>query len=230
MSLPDRVMEREAATAARGVDQEGSTARTESTRDATVRSGAQFSDDRRYRYALWREWESGPTVRSFVVIGLNPSTADESEDDPTIRRCIAFAKREGCGRLVMLNLFALRATDPRVMKAHPEPVGIDNDGVIWRRTQPSLGDQPIVVAAWGVHGVHRDRDMRVRQFAPPLVCFGVTKDGHPRHPLYLRADAPLVPYPPPERAPVPAVDPSRSTPDAVAVPSSPAPRGQEDEG
>jgi len=89
-----------------------------------VVSGATFSTDRVYRYALWRVWDAA--LPSFVVIGLNPSTADETENDPTIRRCIGFAKREGCGGLVMLNLFAVRATDPRVMMAHPEPIGPDN--------------------------------------------------------------------------------------------------------
>jgi hypothetical protein len=168
-------------------------------RDATlVESGARFSDDRRYRYVLWRAWKAWSDARALVVIGLNPSTADERIDDPTIRRCLGFARREGCGQLVMLNLFALRATDPRVMQADAEPVGPRNDATIrcWAGIDAIAGGpRPLVVAAWGVHGAHRDRALTVRLLTPRLWCFGVTKDGHPRHPLYLRGDAPLVPYP-----------------------------------
>jgi hypothetical protein len=81
-------------------------------------AGAAFSEDRRHRYELWRIWDR--KVRKMVVIGLNPSTADETKNDPTIRRCINFAQRERCGGLVMLNLFGFRATDPKVMKLEPK--------------------------------------------------------------------------------------------------------------
>lgn len=148
--------------------------------------GAMFSDDRVYRYSLWRRWDRA--LPTFVVIGLNPSTADEATDDQTIRRCISFAKREGCGKLVMLNLFALRATDPRVMLAHPAPIGEINDAVI--RAHVVRGG--IFVAAWGAHGGHRGRDQAVLSLVPSLRCFGRTLAGHPRHPLYLRGDSPLV--------------------------------------
>jgi hypothetical protein len=200
-----------------GWTENGQPQEPEPSRSAPVRKGAHFSPDRQYRYALWRDWSSWSNMRTLVVIGLNPSTADESEDDPTIRRCIAFAKREQCGRLVMLNLFALRATDPRVMKAHDEPVGFENDAVIRHWTRDEYDWSNIVVAAWGVHGVHMGRSLTVRLLTPQLYCFGVTKDGHPRHPLYLRNDTPLVRYPLTERAPVPAVDPSRSPPNASST-------------
>jgi hypothetical protein len=190
-----------------------------STRDATVHKGAHFSPDRQYRYMLYRDWASWSNMRTLVVIGLNPSTADETEDDPTIRRCIAFAKREQCGRLVMLNLFALRATDPRVMKAHAEPIGPENDAVIRHWTRDEYDWSNIVVAAWGVHGSHLNRAITARLLTPQLYCFGVTKDGHPRHPLYLRADTPLVRYPLTERAPVLAVDRSRSSPKNALAPA-----------
>ncbi len=91
-------------------------------------SGATFSQCRTWRYALWRRWDSSKSP--LIVIGLNPSTADERQDDPTIRRCINLAKREGCGSYVMLNLFAFRARDPKVMKAHAEPIGPENDVAI----------------------------------------------------------------------------------------------------
>lgn len=151
-------------------------------------SGAVFSGCRRYRYALWRTWGDGP---AFVVIGLNPSTADETEDDPTIRRCKGFARRERCGGLIMLNLFALRATDPREMKAAEDPVGPANDAAI----ADMVGEGDTVVAAWGVHGDHRGRDAEVAALVPHLQCLGTTKQGHPRHPLYLRSDTPLEPWP-----------------------------------
>lgn len=151
--------------------------------------GARLSPDYRYRYTLWRRWNS--RLVDLVVIGLNPSTADATLDDPTIRRCIGFAKRERCGGLFMLNLFALRATDPRAMRASADPVGPDNDEAIRRFT----AGQHVVVAAWGAHGGHRGRDAQVRAMVPNLKCFGVTKDGHPKHPLYLKADTPLVDFP-----------------------------------
>ena len=148
-------------------------------------SAATFSPHRTYRYALTRRWGEGPTM---VVIGLNPSTANETANDPTIRRCIGFATRDGCGGLVMLNLFALRATNPRVMLAHPEPIGPENDATILRHT---AGAERVVVA-WGAHGGHLERDRHIRALVPGATCFGVTAAGHPRHPLYLRADTPLV--------------------------------------
>lgn len=153
-----------------------------------AQSGAHLSPDRQYRYALFRRWEPGP---QFVVIGLNPSTADENIDDPTIRRCVGFAMREKCGALVMLNLFALRATDPLVMMQHPEPIGEENDEVIRRH---ALG-QDHLVAAWGAYGGHRQRDYDVmRLVGRRLFCLGITRAGHPRHPLYLRNNTPLEPW------------------------------------
>jgi hypothetical protein len=183
-----------------------------------MHKGAYFSPDRVYRYMLYRDWASWSNMRTLVVIGLNPSTADENDDDPTIRRCIGFAKREGCGRLVMLNLFALRATDPRVMKAHRDPIGAENDAVIRHWTRDECDWSSIVVAAWGVHGVHMGRSVTVRLLTPQLYCLGVTQTGQPRHPLYLHGDAPLVRYPLTERAPVPAVDFSRSYPNEARTP------------
>lgn len=155
-------------------------------------SGASFSVDRTYRYYLYRTWEENPSY--MAVIGLNPSTADETVDDPTVKRCINFAKREGYGGLFMLNLFAFRATDPKAMMAHPNPVGSWNDSTIFQITDSlSVGH---VVAAWGNHGAYRNRAHDVLSFLlnDPIHCFGVTSTGQPKHPLYLRADTPLVPY------------------------------------
>jgi hypothetical protein len=156
-------------------------------------AGAAFSEDRRHRYELWRIWDR--KVRKMVVIGLNPSTADETKNDPTIRRCINFAQRERCGGLVMLNLFGFRATDPKVMKLEEDPIGPGNDAAIKRWV---MDPNAVVVAAWGTHGAHRDRDLAVCSYIHALdveiLCFGTTAGGFPLHPLYLPNDKRLVRY------------------------------------
>jgi hypothetical protein len=140
--------------------------------------GAEFSDDRVYRYTLWREWGN----KTVAFIGLNPSTADENIDDPTIRRCINFAKSWGFGRMVMLNLFAFRATDPRDMKACQEPIGPENDKTLEGVSYSS----DLVVCAWGVHGAHIDRGDEVTGMllrrGIELHCLGRTTKGYPKHP------------------------------------------------
>lgn len=143
---------------------------------------ARFSDCRRYRYQLWREW--GPGTDYVMFVGLNPSTADEINDDPTIRRCIRFAQEWGYGALCMTNAFAFRATDPRVMKREPHPVGPDNDFNLKQLAQGA----GVVVAAWGTHGTHKGREQWLRLHLPKLHYLRLTKDGHPSHPLYLPAD------------------------------------------
>jgi hypothetical protein len=145
-------------------------------------SSAVFSPCRRYRYALWRRWGEGPYV---MFVGLNPSTADETEDDPTIRRCIRFARDWGYSALVMTNLFAWRSTDPRGLLATDAPVGPENDATLRRLAADAGG----VVAAWGVHGVIDDRAKRVVStgMLGSFTVLGLTKDGHPRHPLYMPA-------------------------------------------
>ena len=149
--------------------------------------GASFSPDRNYRYSLWRRWEQNAPYALFI--GLNPSTANEREDDPTIRRCKRFAADWGYGAIYMANLFALRATDPKVMLRHNDPVGVDND--VW--LQDLARDAGVIVCAWGAHGGHRERDKRVMHLlsAHDLMCLGSTKDGKPRHPLYIKADKQL---------------------------------------
>lgn len=140
----------------------------------------QFSPCRQYRYTLWREWDMTNT-RYLMVIGLNPSTADETHDDPTIRKCITFAKLLGCGALCMTNLFAFRATDPRVMKAAADPVGADNN----RHLRDMAAGASLILAAWGNHGSYLGRAETVMTAFPHLQCLGKNKDGSPKHPLYL---------------------------------------------
>lgn len=154
-----------------------------------------FSPDRVHRYTLWREFDLAN--HDFVqFIGLNPSTADEVQDDPTVRRCIDFAKRWGYGALCMTNLFAFRATDPRVMKAASDPIGPENDAWL-ARIATGAGT---VVAAWGNHGEFMGRDKAVAALLPRLACLGVTSKGFPRHPLYVRSTTPPQAYPGAEQA------------------------------
>jgi hypothetical protein len=162
---------------------------------------AVFSACRAYRYSLRRDiCGTGPPV---LFILLNPSTADETGNDPTIRRCMGFATRWGTSVLYIANLFALRATDPKVMRRHPAPVseddGITNDLAIAILMQHVRHDRGQTVCAWGAHGSFsgRSRDWRamclrlasMRKI--PTHHLGLTKHGEPRHPLYLRADTPL---------------------------------------
>ncbi|WP_434089542.1 DUF1643 domain-containing protein [Neopusillimonas aromaticivorans] len=145
-----------------------------------LQSSAAFSPCRTYRYSLWRRW--GDESLGYVMfIGLNPSTADEVDDDPTIRRCIGYARDWGYGGLVMTNLFAYRATNPADMRAVAEPVGPDNDQHLLNFAR----DAKIVVAAWGNNGAHLGRDKSVSNLIPSLHVLKVTAAGQPGHPLYL---------------------------------------------
>lgn len=153
-------------------------------------SGARISDCGRYRYLLWREWD--PTLPKVVFVMLNPSTADAEQDDPTIRRCIRFAKSWGGGRLEVVNLYAWRATDPGQLPAGREAIGPDND----RTIQHLCLSWPLTVAAWGAHPM---TDARARYVTgllggQPVRCLGRTAKGGPRHPLYVRADKELEVY------------------------------------
>lgn len=144
---------------------------------------ALFSPCRTYRYDLWRRWDETLPVCTFI--GLNPSTADETVDDPTIRRCLAYAWLFGCGSLRMLNLFAFRATDPNVMMQAPDPVGPDNNSVL-AMAWANKGPKDITIAAWGRHGKFMDRQWIVARVIGPLQCLSVNSDGSPGHPLYLK--------------------------------------------
>lgn len=155
---------------------------------------AYISEDGIYRYNLVRDWGDDQDLAMLFVM-LNPSTADAVVDDPTIRRCIGFAEREGCGYMEVVNLFAFRATEPADMKVASDPIGPENNAVI----RAALTDADIVVCAWGAHGGFLDRDTEVIDIilssGHTPYALGLTKDGKPRHPLYLKKDAPLVEVP-----------------------------------
>jgi hypothetical protein len=124
-----------------------------------------------------------------AFIGLNPSTADESRDDPTIRRCIGFARRWGFARLEVLNLFAFRATKPTALLSADDPVGPENDLAI----AGVLRSADLVVCAWGAFPSSARAADVLRLIAAPQ-CLGTTKNGSPRHPLYVRSGTDPVPY------------------------------------
>jgi hypothetical protein len=150
-----------------------------------MKKDAAFSPCRRYRYALWRIWDdTKPTV---AFIGLNPSTADEKSDDPTLIRCINFAKAWDPGRyggVCIANLFAFRATKPRDLLARKKIIGKNNnDWLLKLATEAEL-----TVAAWGNDGKHQNRAEQVKQLIQPLHYLKMNKSGEPAHPLYLKAD------------------------------------------
>ena len=144
---------------------------------------AKLSRCRRYRYALWRTWDA--SLPRVLFVGLNPSTADEHRDDPTLVRCMNYAKAWGYGGVCMANLFAFRATDPAEMKTADDPVGPRNNW--WLKKLSS--EAGIVVAAWGNDGAFRGRSEQVRNMLPALCCLKVNRSGEPAHPLYQRLDA-----------------------------------------
>jgi hypothetical protein len=149
---------------------------------------AYLSECGRYRYSLTRDVAplTGEGTCTFVM--LNPSSADAEKDDPTVRRCIRFARDWGYARLTVVNLYAFRATDPRALKTATDPVGPENDHVL----SVVFGASDRIVAAWGCHAAP-ERVAEVMGWPiRPRICLGLTKDGAPRHPLYVRADARLV--------------------------------------
>lgn len=158
---------------------------------------AVISDCGRYRYLLTRQSHTPGARETVVFCMLNPSTADASVDDPTIRRCRGFADRWDCAGLAVVNLYAYRATDPRALRALDpiDAVGPANDN--WLRDVAAKASG--IVCAWGTNSdPQRVRDV-VAIFTSNqarLYCLGTTKDGHPRHPLYIRGDQPLVPWAP----------------------------------
>lgn len=146
-------------------------------------STATYSPCMRYRYVLTRVWDSAGARVLFIM--LNPSTATEMQNDPTVERCERRARALGFGAFRVCNIFAFRATDPRVMRAAPDPVGPGNDAAITDGAHWAGH----IVCAWGTHGAHLGRGAAVeallRATGRPLFHLGLSKQGHPRHPLYI---------------------------------------------
>lgn len=156
---------------------------TRSQKTGDTESEAVYSDCRRYRYALTRVWDVGGPRVLFIM--LNPSKATEVQNDPTVERCERRARALGFGAFRVMNVFAFRETDPKRLRATPEPVGPDND----RLLLAALPWADRVIAGWGVHGAHLNRGPEVaamlRDAGAVLHCLGRSKAGHPRHPLYI---------------------------------------------
>ena len=146
--------------------------------------GATISECGMYRYWLGRSRDTGDGLVTWIM--LNPSTADAEQDDPTIRRCLGFAATWGKRQVVILNIFALRATDPAKLLHAADPVGPENDAALAKA-------DGLIVCAWGAAWAERSRRVRLSLASAGLVLhhLGLTKHGHPKHPLYLRGD--LVP-------------------------------------
>lgn len=148
-------------------------------------SWADYSPDAAYRYRLERVWAPGP--RALFVM-LNPSTATEAQNDPTVERCERRARALGFGGFGVANIFAFRATDPRVMRAAADPIGPDNDAAIVEMA----AEADRIICAWGTHGAHLGRGAAVetllRGTGKALYHLGLTKAGGPKHPLYIGYD------------------------------------------
>jgi len=151
---------------------------------------AVISDDGKYRYVLSRRWGDSDHFLNFIM--LNPSTADGKVDDPTIRRCISFAKRNGFDGIYVTNLFAYRTFDPQILYAQDDPCGPSNPFYI----SETIKSSSMVCAAWGANKttgsaiIHLSAFMKGRK----MYCLGVTKNGSPRHPLYVRGEQPFVEF------------------------------------
>jgi hypothetical protein len=148
--------------------------------DPQRQSLAVYSDCLRYRYALTRVWAEGPRI-SFVM--LNPSTATEVQNDPTVERCERRARAMGFGAFRVVNIFGFRATDPRDMRAAPDPIGPENDAAIIAAADWA----DMILCAWGTHGAHLGRGAAVAQMLAgyDLHHLGLTQAGDPKHPLYI---------------------------------------------
>lgn len=164
-------------------------------------SSAQLSECGTFRYYLVRRWDNSLPTLNFIM--LNPSTADALEDDPTIRRCIQFAKDNGYGGIIVTNLFAFRATNPKVLLAACRENQYDLDKVYGPKNHTWLcqgvASSKTVCCAWGAHKAVDFADFPglaaiFKTMNADVRCLGTTKAGEPKHPLYLRADLPLIEY------------------------------------
>lgn len=148
-------------------------------------STALYSPCEAYRYALTREWSTGPRL---LYVMLNPSKATEAQNDPTVERCERRARALGFGAFRVCNLFGWRETSPALLKRAQTPVGPANDTALLEGAQ-WVGNTGVILCGWGVHGAYLGRGAQVTQMLrdtkAPLRHLGLTKEGHPRHPLYV---------------------------------------------
>ncbi len=150
-----------------------------------IQSLAIYSDDEKYRYTLSRTWDG--KKQKILFIGLNPSTATELKNDPTVTRMMNFAKKWDFGTATVCNVFAFRATHPKDLKTQIDPVGQDND----INLQQEINKADKIIAAWGNHAKFQNRSREIQKFLKNFEHFGLTNQGEPRHVLYLPSDAKL---------------------------------------
>jgi hypothetical protein len=160
---------------------------------------ADYSPCNKYRYLLRRfilvnfvtmkRWR-----KPILFIMLNPSTATEFKNDPTVRRCASFAAREGATELYVVNLFALRSTDPKGLNKYKDPIGPENDKKLEEMILHVQNEGGEVVAAWGSNPIAKERGSELVKKFGPFLCLGTTKNGSPRHPLYVKTNQALVEY------------------------------------
>lgn len=171
-----------------------------------IERDAAFSPDGRYRWTLSRNWDIDRFESHCGWIMLNPSTADAAKDDPTIRRCMGYAKRWGFAGIHVMNLFAIRATEPADLRKAKNPIAPrgrldEHDALLLN----FIGACPLIIAAWGTHGDYLDRGKQVVDLLAarsiPLHCLRVSQNGHPCHPLYLPGDLTPTPFIQKERPP-----------------------------
>lgn len=153
----------------------------------TMQKNAVISPDGQYRYQLGRVWAGSGHSNILTFVMLNPSTADAEMDDPTIRRCIGFARRERYHGICVVNLYAFRATSPEDCFKAVDPHGPENDAHLKEAATMARAFSTPIICAWGVHGGGSNRGLALLQqaYRGPLHCLGRTKAGHPRHPLYV---------------------------------------------
>lgn len=156
-----------------------------------INQGAVIDPSGYYRYSLWRVWHPKGSRVAFIM--LNPSRADATVDDPTIRRCIGFAQHWGYGSLEVVNLFAYRTSNPARLKQMRDPVGPQNDHYLKQARERAT----LTILAWGNRGNLNQRSQQVLSWLTPsehLYCLGVTRSGYPRHPLYLKRETKPIHY------------------------------------
>ena len=148
-----------------------------------IKSTAVYSNCELYRYSLTRSWDS--SAKKVLFIMLNPSTATEIQNDPTVERCERRAKALGYGAFKVCNIFAYRSTDPKIMRLQKDPIGPENDKIIIKSANWSNN----IICAWGTNGSHLSRGKKIEELLRAknftLTHLGLSKDGHPKHPLYI---------------------------------------------
>jgi len=152
-----------------------------------IDSGADFSADRKYRYSLWRVWDK--SLPKVMYIGLNPSTANEIKNDPTVKSCMRIAKSNGYGGIYMMNCYAFISTDPKLLILNPAEDELNN---VKLKEISEICET--IVFAWGNFEVAKSRGLELLNIFPDAMALTVNKSGSPKHPLYCKSDTKFIKY------------------------------------